>query len=74
MFGPVCLEGLLQPARVGHANHRIVFQFGQQCFTFALGAAQHGIEEPLAQGFFSLSTQPTVSPMAAWAGIRVCSS
>ncbi len=54
MFGPVCLEGLLQPARVGHANHRIVFQFGQQCFTFALGAAQHGIEQPLGPGLLQL--------------------
>ena len=44
----------MQPARVGGAHHRIMFQLGQQRFAFTLGAAQHGIEQGLGPGFFQL--------------------
>ncbi len=36
---PMRLERFLQPTRVRHANHRIVFQLDQQCLALALGAA-----------------------------------
>jgi hypothetical protein len=71
LLRPEGFQGFLQPARMGGAHHRVALQLGQQRFAFALGAAQHGVEQALAHGFFSLSAQPTVSPMAAWAGTRV---
>ena len=47
---PDLLQGLLQPARMGDADHRVMFQLRQQGGALALGAAQHGIEHALGPG------------------------
>ncbi|VVM93973.1 hypothetical protein PS645_02930 [Pseudomonas fluorescens] len=44
----------MQPARVGGAHHRVVFQLGEQCFAFTLGAPQHGVEQGLGPRLFQL--------------------
>ncbi len=44
----------MQPARVGGAYHRIMFQLGQQRFAFTLGAAQYGVKQGFGPGFFQL--------------------
>jgi hypothetical protein len=54
LLGPERLQGFLQPARVGGAHHRVMFQLGQQRFAFALGAAQHGVEQGLGPRLFQL--------------------
>ncbi len=48
------LERLLQPARVGKANHRVAFELGEQRFAVTLGVAQHGIEQPFCPGLLQL--------------------
>ncbi|MNO94778.1 hypothetical protein D3C76_864050 [compost metagenome] len=54
LLGPEGFERFLQPARVGGAHYRVVFQLGQQGFAFPLRAAQYGIEQGLGPGFFQL--------------------
>ncbi len=54
LLGPKGFQRLLQPTWVGGTYHRITLQLGQQLAAFALGAAQHGIEQALGPGFLQL--------------------
>jgi hypothetical protein len=54
LLRPERLQRLLQPARVGGAHHRIVFQLGEHRFAFPLRAAQYRVEQGLGPGLFQL--------------------
>ncbi|MNV36414.1 hypothetical protein D3C71_1278890 [compost metagenome] len=54
LLWPECLQGFLQPARVGGAHHRIAFQFGENRFAFALSVTQHGVEQGFGPRLFQL--------------------
>ncbi len=65
-------SGIFAASAGGPTHHRIVFQFGEKRFAFALGDTRSTAEQGLGPlGFFNLSAQPTVSPIAALAGTRV---
>ncbi|MNJ51899.1 hypothetical protein D3C77_472150 [compost metagenome] len=54
LLWPEGLQRFLQPARVGGAHHRVALHAGEQLLAFALGAAQHGIEQALGPRLLQL--------------------
>lgn len=58
LLWPERLERFLQPARVGGAYHGVALHAGEQGLAFALGATQHGVEQPFCPRLFQLVGAP----------------